>query len=216
MTLVDSSLKPAAGRRPDRLPARGRRQRDGLLAVLIVLAGMVLAGVWAASGDPARRVLAVHRPVAAGQRLGPADLTVRSVAGSGLGLVAAADSARVVGQTAAVDLTPGTLLTAAMLTDRTTPGSGEALVGVPLRPGAFPAELAAGMRVQAVATVSDRPDGVSGPIAEGRVLSVSVDDATATTVVSLVVPADRASALAEAAGAGQLSLVVLPPAGGSP
>jgi SAF domain len=215
---------PVRAGRSDRLPRVRRPRRPGLLALglLLVVGSAAVTGSLLARSGSTVAVLALARPVAAGQRLAAADLAVARLGGSGLHAVRDTDRGRVLGMTAVASLPAGTLLTGPMVTARPVPGPGEAVVGLALKAGALPAaEVAAGrhvsvLRLPAPAGAAADPAGsVLAPSA--LVVSVRTDPATGAVLVSLVVLADRALPVSAAGAAGLAALAVLPePAGATP
>src|SRR3954470_7621722 len=82
----------------ERLPRSRRQRRPGMVAAGVVLIGgfaTVAAGLVARSDD-AVSVLAVARPVAAGQTVLPADFRVARISGSGVSAMPAAELSQVV------------------------------------------------------------------------------------------------------------------------
>src|SRR5436305_6687015 len=110
----------------ERLP-RGRRQRrPSMVAAGVVLVGgfaTVAAGLVARS-DHAVAVLAVARPVMAGQVVTSADVRVAHISGSGVSALSAASLATVVGETATRSLSPAMLLTEWLLAGTPIPSAG--------------------------------------------------------------------------------------------
>ena len=187
-------------------------------SLLFILASFRLGGRAA--------VLAVARPVAAGQALSAADLTVARVAADpDLRAVPAAEREGVLGRTAAVPLVPGTLLSRAHLGPPAVPARGEALVGMALEPGRFPPGLAPGARVLVTVTAPPAAGGTPAAVpAAGEATLVPSAVVTAVerpaaggrdpVTVALVVPEASAARVAAAAAAGQVALVQLPPGSG--
>ncbi len=214
---------PPAPRAPERLPQPARRRRPALAALgvmLVVGCSAVSASLVLASTD-ATPVLTVIRSIPAGQVLTSADLGTADISGSGLTAVGAGARDGVVGQTAAVELLPGTLLSDAMVTREPVPGPGQAVVGLSLKPGLLPeAELRAGTAVMlvrlaaaagtAAATASEAP-GNELLVPRARVLSETSDPTTGGRLVSLLVEESTAAEVARAAAAGTVSLVVIGP-----
>ena len=170
--------------------------------------------------DRRAEVLAVARPVAAGQVVAASDLrVVRAPSIGGVSPLPATDEGQVVGRPAAVSLVPGTLLVQADLGSGSLVGTGQAVVGVALKPGQMPGVLRSGDRVlvvdtglanQTSATAPRSP--LSVPPVTASVLSLMVSpDGTGNTVVSLVVSESDASAVAQLAAAGRVSVVLLAP-----
>ena len=165
-------------------------------------------------------VLALARPVAAGQVITASDLRVVQVsAGGPVSLVPAGRQARMAGSTAAVTLPAGSLLAAGDI-GVPPPARGQARLGVVLAPGRYPPDLSPGQHVEILATLTP---GTTGPLpappaGQGLVLSLSPAPAPGTpgeTVVELLVPQDLAPQAAAASAAGQISLAVIPAGGES-
>ncbi|MBN1173102.1 MAG: hypothetical protein JXA67_13085 [Micromonosporaceae bacterium] len=200
----------------------------GLLVVVCVL-GYAYGAV--RLGDRVQ-VLAVARPVAAGQTFAAADLRTVSAAGDAtVTLIAASASERVIGRTAVVPLLPGTLLTAALVGDAAFPPAGKVAASIAVKPGQYPQGLVTGAHVLAYvaagapATNQPAPAATSQQSAGGTVTTtgsrpipavvLGVDlagDGQGATVVSLLLDAADAGRLA-GAGSGGVVLVQTSPEG---
>ncbi|WP_212827267.1 SAF domain-containing protein [Polymorphospora rubra] len=167
------------------------------------------------------QVLAVARPVAAGQAITAADLKQVSAAREpGVRLVAAGQAAGVVGRTAVVPLVAGTLLTPEVLGDAAFPPGGQVTASVAAKPGQYPRGLAAGARVAVyVSAVRDGgqppPDASSAATAPARLSAVvlGVDlagDGQGSTVVTLLLAAADAPLLAAAPSGGVVLMQTSP------
>ena len=183
----------------------------GLLLVLLC------AGIFAVvqlGGDARVQVLAVARPVAAGQPISADDLRIVGVvADPSVPLVRAGQAQEVIGRSAAVPLAAGTLLAESHLGPATWPEAGQAVVATALKPGRVPAGIASGSHVLVVTVAKDgSPEATGLPAAPVSVAASVVEvvpgvDGSGTTVVSLLLARDDATKLA---GAGsELSLVVV-------
>ncbi len=184
-----------------------------LLAVGLVLA-CALAGVIVAQRVDVRvPVLAAARAISAGQTVTAADVTTVKVAvESGVATVPASQLSTVVGRVAAVPLVTGTLLSPAQFSGPVWPGSGEAVIAVPVKPGRLPAGLPAGAQVTVLVVPTGTPGGVTSsgggsggqPQVEKATATVVAVEAAAdqsgTTVVTLVLSAADATRLASASG----------------
>jgi hypothetical protein len=138
-------------------PATRRVRLPELLLGLVLVGVAALAAVWLWSSATARTPIAVLRtPLSKGAVLTETDLKPAGVAlGEGVRAVAWADRAQLVGRTVVADLPADTVLVSALVADQPVLGPGEALVGLKLVPGAYPAgNLAAGDAV-AVVTAGD-------------------------------------------------------------
>ena len=192
-----------------------------LVGVAAVVLGALLALALYTSVDRRQAVLAVRRPVAAGQVIAPEDLRqVRVSTADGITPVPVSRSATVVGKSAAVALVPGTLITSDHVGAPSSLQAGQAIVGVALKAGQAPAALPPGTRVQVVTTVKGGGTDQARPVVLTSSAVVAPAAAangaqakpttSAITVVSLIVPANEAPAVAAAAADGQVSLVALP------
>jgi len=184
----------------------------GLTAV--VAGALVFAGLHVGL-DRRRPVLVVARPVAAGAVIGAADIGEAKASVSSEMAVPAARRRDVIGKAAATGLTAGSLLAPGQVGGSSALGKGEALVGMSLKSGQFPAGLRPGTRVQVVDT--GRPSGTAEQT-RPVVLSVGAvvaavgrpEASTSSTAVSLSLPEPEAAEVVSAAAAGRASLVVLP------
>jgi hypothetical protein len=186
----------------------------------MVAAGVVLIGGFAtvaaglvARSDHSVSVLAIARPVAAGQVVSLADVRIAHISGSGVSAMSASSLSVVVGETATSSLTPGTLLQSSMLTRSTVPPAGMQVVAVAQKSTFVPAGVAPGRSVSLVQT----PAAAGGHVTAGGVLvaralvvGVRTDATGGTTVLSVEVPASLAPTVAQAVAAGALAVTLLP------
>src|SRR5450759_3309049 len=221
---------------PPRLASLPRRRRPllVLLAVCLVAAGGAVAFAAASSAGRRAAVLAVARPVSVGNPVGAADVTTARIPTDvALRPIPVQRRDSVIGQVAAVDLRPGTLLTADQLTAAGPPLRGQVVVGVLAKPGQLPARpLVAGDRVLAVSTATGNGGtttttsttttgpgsaaaaaaGAQRPAEVVGVRPVGVN-ADGVNVVDLLVAQPDGPGLAGDAAAGRISLLLLPRAG---
>lgn len=191
------------------------RRRLPLLVGGILLV-LLCAGVFAVmqmSRDATVAVLAVARPVPAGQQLTAADLRVAHMTPDpSVPLVRAADLPQMIGRRPAVPLAEGTLLGPSQLGPAAFPPSGQAVVAVAVKPGRAPAGLAPGTAVRVVTVAKDTattatPPATVSPVAATVVEVSSTVDGTGTRVVSLLL-AEADATLIAAAGS-ELALVLV-------
>lgn len=214
------------GHGPAGVPLRTRRRSGPLAAAgVLLVAGCALAFAltWLRAGDRVP-VLAMSRTVPAGQVISADDLTTARVSADGpVSLIPASQEAAVTGHTAATALPAGSLLTAGDI-GAAPPGTGQAMLGVAVKAGQFPPDLAAGDTVDVLATPADQATGgTSGagssgqaalPVGRAIVVSVSPQPATpGMVVVELEVSQDAMPQVAAAAAAGQIDLATVPTGG---
>lgn len=195
------------------------------LFVLLALAGALVAMSAVNRAGGRESVLALGRDVQAGQQISDGDLQVVSVSSDPvLSPVLSKERSQVVGQTAAVDLRRGTLLTRSQLQVGHGLGDDQQVVGVEVKRGLAPRdELRPGDKVLAVILPVQGADGAApagkgtsggslGSI-EATVKSVGRADATGSLVVNLVVSPTQGPELAAKAAAKQIALVRQPRGG---
>jgi SAF domain len=193
-------------------------------AALVVGCALVFAEGWAQAGHR-QAVLALAQPVAAGQVIIAADLQVVRVSVAGpVSLVPASRQAQVVGSIAAATLPAGSLLAGSDI-GAPPPGKGQVRLGLALKAGQYPPDLAPGQDVDVLAAPASGGSGSSPgtggtsaalPVGQGVVLSVSpasASSATGGTVVELQVPQDAMPQVAAAGATGQASLAMIPAVG---
>lgn len=199
-----------------------QRQRNVpwmVLGVILVIGGALVFAAVASAMAGRQAVLAMAHAVPAGQVVQDDDLVVVNLASDGnLRAIAAGDRHTVVGQTAALDLIEGTLVTRDHLGAGSGPGEGKAVIGLALAPGQVPSsELAPGDRVEVLDTGANP---VAGERAAPRVLAaarvseakpVETGAATGDLAVSLVVDKGQAPDIAAAAAQKRVTLVLVSP-----
>ncbi len=204
-----------------------RRTPVGRLAFGLILV-LLCAGVLTVMFTRAQHrsaVLAVARPVAAGEAIRDADLRVAQVSADGLTTIPAAQRGRIVGQIAAVDLRSGMNLTPDVLGGSAIPAMGQMVAGVLFKPGQLPGRaLHAGDQVELVTTAT-APQADSGAQAASssagatvgvtrRAQVVTVTSASGSAdgsvVVDLLLDEVDGPPVAADAAAGHLALLLLP------
>src|SRR6185312_4575962 len=145
------------------------------------------------------------------------DVGTTTVAGAqGVHVIPARQLSQVVGLVAATALRPGTLLAPSELTSKLTPGAGQELVPVAVKPSGIPASgLVPGDQVLAVATpaTGGSNGSAAAPALTQPVPAVvqavdTVADQDGFDVVDLLVSASDGPAVAQQAATGQIALVI--------
>ena len=178
------------------------------VCTLVLAEGRMLTGGRAGGREP---VLALARPVAAGQVITAFDLRVVDVAAAGpVSLVSAGRQAQVAGRTATADLPAGSLLAVGDV-GAPSPGRGRAWLGVALLPGRYPPGLSPGQHVGVLAAPAPGGRAPARVAGYGVVLSVTalVPGAAGEMVVGLDLPRDVVGQVTAAAAAGRVSLAVI-------
>ena len=160
-------------------------------------------------------VVVVTSAVSVGEVIERADLSTVDVAGD-ITAIAGANLESVVGERAAVALLPNTVLQRSMVTDVDPTPAGMVQVGVAVKGGQIPADgLMPGDAVQVlrlpVAANTGVPTVPEVVVSKATVYSSLPDPVQAgATLLTLLVPAEQAAAVAGASGAGAAALVKVP------
>lgn len=208
-------------------PVRARRPNTPLAvvgALVVICCALAFAVSWSRAGHR-QPVLVLAHAVPAGQVITAADVRVVRVSVDGpVNLVPVSREASVLGHPAAASLPAGSLLTSAAASPAADPAGGQASLGVAVKPGQYPPDLAAGQSVEVLAApaAGSGPQGSPGAagtapaLPVGHAVVVAVDaqaSADGLTVVELRVTQDAVPQVAAAAAAGQLSLATTPAGG---
>src|SRR5262249_28592706 len=179
-------------------------------------------------GGKGETALEIAQPVGAGQRIPAGAMQpVQVAAGTGLDYVPWAEAGQVARFYAATTILPGTLLTSAMVARASGVTTGQDVLGLALSGGQLPAQLKAGDHVGIYAVTGRAGGGAGGPAPGAAAVpgaAVVVSGLTpgngslagspgGTTEVPVGVSPADAGAVACDAAAGNVAVVVLPPAG---
>ncbi len=213
-----SSVVIAAARVP--LRTRQRRPAQVALGVVLIVGLGVLGGVAYEAAGSKQPVVTVVREIPKGHVVTAADLSTVDVSG-GVVAVAGDHLASVLGETATVDLLPGTLLQRSMVSAGPSLAGGMAQGGVAVTGGQVPADgLASGDTVEvlalpakgAVTAAGAAPTTATVLAAKATVFSSRPDPSSASgTLVTLTVPASAAAGIATASGDSLVALVQVSP-----
>ncbi|MFF0698479.1 SAF domain-containing protein [Streptomyces tendae] len=203
---------------PPRVSARRRRPGVIALSLALIAAGGTGVAVLLLQVGDRTDVVTVVRDVQVGQVLTEQDLGKASVAlDPAVKAVRADDVDSVVGQRAAVELKPGSLLAPAQVTRDSLVKAGEQLVPIGLKPEQVPATaLVPGQRVQLVhvpgqgmAETREAPANDSPQSIVGRVVKASkAAPGTGVVVVDVAMTADDGPTVAAWVSAEALRLVL--------
>jgi len=209
-----------------RLPTAHRERKPALaaFALLLIMGGALAAGLLVVQSGKRVTAIEITQQVGAGQRIPLGAMQQIQVAsGTGLDYVPWAEASQVTRFYAATTIPPGTVLTGAMVARVSGVAIGRDILGLALKDGQLPAQLKGGdhVRIYAVsgqASGSAGCPGVSGAALTGDAVVVSVltpgnGSSGGTTDVTVAVSPADAGAVACDAAAGNVAVVVLPPAG---
>lgn len=206
----------SAGPPPPPMRRTGRRSGKRVAAgVLLVVVTVVVFWQVDLRRHADESFLATARPIAAGQTITAADLTVVRVGNaSGLALLAGSARDQIVGRTATGPIPAGTLVTSAQVGPAAWPPAGQAVIAVAVKPGRAPAGLTPGTTVVVlvVPTAGQNQDDKDRNAKKATAMVVSVatgTDQTGTQAVTLLLAADSAEQIASTAG--DVSLVQVGP-----
>ena len=196
-------------------PARQRRMSWVALGLLLVFGSGLAFAAWSHASSARVAVLVAARDIDPGEVIGPDALRSEEVAaGPGVARVTRSEESLVVGKLARGPIPAGALMVPTMVTDGGVVPAGHTVVGAVLAPGAYPtAALRAGDPVELVAAaVATDPDAPPVSLGRGEVWAIEQADGAAASpgrFVSLLVPADQALAVTNAAALQQLRLVLV-------
>ncbi len=191
---------------------RGRRVRVPELVLGVLLVGVFGLGavLWWSSSTASAPVAVLRVPLAAGAVVTEADLRPADVTlSAGVGAVAWSARSQLVGKSAVAALPAGAVLVPGLVAEQPVLAAGEALVGLKLGPGGYPAgSLAPGDSVAVVAAASPVAGDAAGSSRQPDVLASQATvwevtptaDAEATVLVTLRLAeadAQRVSAAAD-------------------
>jgi hypothetical protein len=203
---------PASRRLP--VPPRERKPALAALAVLLILGG-ALAGTLLVirTGDRVSAIM-ISRQVAAGQPIDVSAMTEVQVARTGIDYVPWRLRGQVAKTYAKVPLLPGTLLTRQMTTSASEElAPGKAIVGLALKAGQMPADLAKGDRVQVI-HVPARGEGASRVLVQNALVhTIGAPGRAGGGLVSIIVDTADSPTVALHSSSGEIALAVLPGAG---
>ncbi len=204
--------------RPGVVPPRRRVRLPQVAVGLLITVGFALAALLVHLNSVSRvPVLAVAADIERGEVVTESDISVVHIAGdANVAHLGRDELDRVLGRTALVDLSAGTLLTLDFLATGTGLQEGQGVVGLLLDPGQYPASgIAAGDRVHVVRSVSEVPEAegeTDDPVIARSARVSDVEELNGDQrLVSIMTDEADAEAVAAAAGRGSLRLVMVAP-----
>ena len=212
---VNGSRPGKASQHGTQLPTRTRPKGYAALAVAL-LVGFGALGAWfyTSAGSKVPVVMAKN-DIPVGHAIRRDDLTTVDVAG-GVTAVGADHLSSLLGQRAAVEILPNTLVQRAMVTSGSPVAAGQGLVGVAAAPGQIPSSgLVPGDTVEVLQLPQKGVAASTSSASAVLVASATVFDvrpntsSSGGTLLTLIVPTSAAFGVAQASNAGQIALVKL-------
>ena len=190
------------------------RRRPALIAgavVSICLGALLAAWAWSSTTDT-QEVLAARNTIARGAVITSDDIArVRISSDPALDPLPASAYDDLIGQSAALDISAGGLLTAESVTTDPMPPEGMSVVGVALTSAQVPSlPLRSGDRVRVVVTPGEGSDTVAATPAfsDAEVVGSRTDELTGELLVDLMIPQAEATTLAARVSTGNVALVL--------
>ena len=207
----------ASARAQMRTPLPTRQRRPAWVAVgMLLIVGLALVSGWLYTKAGQKTPVVVMRSdVAMGEIIERSDLSTVEVAG-GVTAIAGTNLESVVGQRAAVGLLSGTVVQRSMLTTDDPFPAGLVQVGIALTGGRLPAGgVAPGDHVQVLALPAAGGTGAAAApkVAAGDAeVFATLEDPTraGAYLLTVLVPADEAAAVAAASGSDTAAVVKVP------
>ena len=197
-------------------PVKRRRPATLIAATIVLLIAGGLGSVWAVNSSGQRTaVVGVATTVQWGEVITASDLAqVDVVPDANLRPVLWSNRTQLIGQRAATELLPGSLVTSSSVMSDSIPGPGQALVGVSVKAAQSPLEgFSPQSNVQLVVAPASSATGATGAaptVYAGTVVTASKADASGSRIVDVLVDSKDAAAVAVAASAGNVTLVAIP------
>jgi hypothetical protein len=192
------------------------RRRPALVVIAVAVTALgCLLGAWAwnVTTDTEEALAATHT-IHRGEVIQGGDIQRIRISGdSALTPLPASAYDDVVGHRAALDISAGSLLTAASTSDAPMPPTGQSIVGISLTSAQVPAlPVHGGDKVRIIVTPGENGDAPAGTpqFTSAQVVDTAVDETTGNTVVNVLVPYADASVLAARAATGHVALVLDP------
>lgn len=188
-----------------RLPELG----IGVVVIVVFALGAAVVHLGSVERTP---VLAAATPIERGETITADDLRVTYLSSdTPVAHLADTQMSEVVGRVALIDMPIGSLLTPGVVAEATTLPDGDAVAGLSLEPGQYPATgLAVGDRVNVVGG-GDAANAGEPVIARGAVVFAIEDLSTDRKLVSVMASESDAETIAARAGSGGLRLVLVSP-----
>ncbi len=218
---LGTGLAASAGQRLP-VPPRERKPALAALAVLLILGGALVSAYLVIQSGQRVSAIALSAPVSAGEKIPENALKSVSIGNTGIKYIRWDERQKVTNAYAAGTLPKDTLLTNDMLTTLQDTTKGRVIIGLSLKAGQIPSEgLDPGQTVALYAVGGRTESGVKpGTLlapdalvhkAPGAVSTSSRTGGSSETRVSVSVLPTQAAAIAQAASAGNVVVVIVPP-----
>ncbi|MEV5414488.1 hypothetical protein AB0K60_37345 [Thermopolyspora sp. NPDC052614] len=205
---------PASRKLP--VPPRERKPALAALAVLLIVGGALATTLLMMRTGDRVSAIRITQQIAAGQPIALAAMEEVQVAQTGVDYVPWRLRQQVARTYARVPLIPGTLLIRQMTTSASEElGPGKAIVGLALKAGQMPADLAKGQRVQVIHVPARAAEGAARVLVQNALVHTigPAGRSGSGGLVSIIVDTAEAPEVALHSSSGEVALAVLPGAG---
>lgn len=211
MSLDTSSRAEQDSGRSVAPPTHRRNPVRITIAIAITAVGALIVGYAFLSLSDTVGVVVAGQTIERGTTITSDDLTVANIQmDPSIATIPASDLEDLLGQSAAVEIVEGSLVSPAEVTGDPIPAPGETLVNLSLQPGQFP-PLYGGAPIRVVSTASNNDEP---PTEAPRFIEATVVDASTAEdglmFVNVLVPSDQAGLLATRAATGRIAVVLDP------
>lgn len=183
--------------------------RRKIAAVLAALGAFALVTHFSGAAEPSSRVVVVTRALSAGAAITDADVSQAAVPESLIPAGALTDPADAAGRSAAVSLTPHTIVQPVLLVSGSPPPAGRSLVPITVHDAQLREILSPGLRVALVSSMGDAPGIITDDAVIHTMPEVASSSLVTTGQAALVlveVPSTLAPDIAILGQSGQLSV----------
>lgn len=210
---VNGSTSKSAGPSLAPPPKLRRRPMMWMLGVALIALGGLMAAWIATSLTNSESVLALRENVDRGEVIEESDLMAVQISGDPtIDTFLAGQEFDVIGKRAGRDLTAGSLVPPAAITNEVIPAAGESLVGVALTKAQLPSTALRSGDVVRVINTPRAQDDVGKPgeamSIEATVVGSSILEDSGQIVVDVTVPTQEAARLATLVATGRVAVVL--------
>jgi len=211
-----------AGTYPTVAPVRTRRSGIWLAGAIVLLLLGAIGGVFVyTSASNTQQVLVTKQAIQRGETINREDLTSIAIgAGQSTQAIPVSQASSVLGKIATDNISAGGLVTPTDISTGLAVPTGQALVGLDLKPNQLPGQsLTPGDKISIVPVATQAANGSPAPVNPSEVISATVSDvsqasdsggSSGNVIVDVYVPAASAAQLTSQASAGAVAIYLTP------